>query len=111
MASSAEEKNENVGFALLVVLGAGASTGIGAAVVFIPWLVKLASRRVLASSLGFAAGVMTFVSFVEIFFKSNTSFLAAGIKRRPAFTYTTLCFFGGVVTMMVRISNLFLPKR
>jgi len=101
MASSAEEKNENVGFALLVVLGAGASTGIGAAVVFIPSLVKLASRRVLASSLGFSAGVMTFVSFVEIFFKSNQSFIAAGISERTSFTYATLCFFGGVVTMMI----------
>merc|ERR1711935_786665 len=83
------------------VLGAGASTGIGAAVVFIPSLVKLASRRVLASSLGFSAGVMTFVSFVEIFFKSNGSFVAAGIKPKTAFTYATLCFFGGVVTMMI----------
>lgn len=84
-----------------MVLGAGASTGIGAAVVFIPSLVKLASRRVLASSLGFAAGVMTFVSFVEIFFKSNDNFIAAGIKSKTAFTYATLCFFGGVVTMMI----------
>jgi len=101
MSSSAEEKNANVGFALLVVLGAGASTGIGAAVVFIPSLVKLASRRVLASSLGFSAGVMTFVSFVEIFFKSNGSFVDAGISEKLAFTYATLCFFGGVVTMMI----------
>lgn len=93
-------RNENVVPALLLVLGAGASTGIGAAVVFVPSLVKLASRRVLASSLSFSAGVMTYVSFVEIFAKSNDSFVNAGFDKNTAFTYATLCFFGGVVTMM-----------
>eukprot|EP00535_Pseudo-nitzschia_heimii_P009227 CAMPEP_0197174800 /NCGR_PEP_ID=MMETSP1423-20130617/1185_1 /TAXON_ID=476441 /ORGANISM="Pseudo-nitzschia heimii, Strain UNC1101" /LENGTH=366 /DNA_ID=CAMNT_0042623787 /DNA_START=125 /DNA_END=1225 /DNA_ORIENTATION=- len=92
--------NENVVPALLLVLGAGASTGIGAAVVFVPSLVKLASRRVLASSLSFSAGVMTYVSFVEIFAKSNNSFVNAGFDENTANIYATLCFFGGVATMM-----------
>lgn len=92
--------NENVVPALLLVLGAGASTGIGAAVVFVPSLVKLASRRVLASSLSFSAGVMTYVSFVEIFAKSNNSFVNAGFDENTAYIYATLCFFGGVVTMI-----------
>jgi len=91
---------ENVLPALLLVAGAGASTGIGAAVVFIPSLVKLASRRVLAASLGFSAGVMTYVSFVEIFVKSIDSFEAAGHAPNRAYTYATLCFFGGVLTML-----------
>lgn len=90
---------ENVAPALLLVLGAGASTGIGAAAVFIPSLVKLASRRVLASSLSFSAGVMTYVSFVEIFAKSNDSFVNAGHDENKAYIYATLCFFGGVITM------------
>jgi len=93
--------NENVVPALLLVLGAGASTGIGAAVVFVPSLVKLASRRVLASSLGFSAGVMTYVSFIEIFAKSNDSFVNAGHDENRAYIYATLCFFGGVVTMIL----------
>lgn len=92
---------ENVVPALLLVLGAGASTGIGAAVVFIPSLVKLASRRVLASSLSFSAGVMTYVSFIEIYAKSNDSFVNAGHDENRAYLYATLCFFGGVVTMMI----------
>jgi len=91
---------ENVVPALLLVLGAGLSTGIGAAVVFIPSLVKLASLRVLAASLGFSAGVMTYVSFVEIFGKSNLSFLNAGATPKAAYTYATLCFFGGVLIML-----------
>jgi len=91
---------ENVVPALLLVLAAGASTGIGAAVVFIPSLVKLASLRVLAASLGFSAGVMTYVSFVEIFGKSNLSFIAGGATPRAAYTYATLCFFLGVLIML-----------
>ena len=94
---------ENVVPALLLVLGAGLSTGIGAAVVFIPSLVKLASRRVLAASLGFSAGVMTYVSFVEIFFKSNLSFVEAGHSDERAYIFATLCFFSGILTMLVRI--------
>jgi len=93
-------RNENVVPALLLVLGAGASTGIGAAVVFIPSLVKLASRRVLAASLGFSAGVMTYVSFIEIFGKANESFINAGHDEGKAYLYATLCFFSGVVTML-----------
>jgi len=69
-------------------------------VVFIPSLVKLASRRVLAASLGFSAGVMTYVSFVEIFGKSNSGFVDAGHAPERAYTYATLCFFGGILTML-----------
>jgi len=94
-------QNENVGVALALVFGAGLSTGIGAVVVFIPSLVKIASRRVLASSLGFSAGVMTYVSFVEILNKSTNSFEAAGHDANRAYLYSTLCFFGGVVAMLL----------
>ena len=89
--------------ALLLVLGSGPiATGIGAAVVFFPPLVKIANRRVLAASLGFSAGIMSYVSFIEIFFKSNDSFVEAGVEESIAYTYATLCFFGGVLVMLVR---------
>ena len=45
-------------------------TCLGAAVVFSPRLVSLANKKFLASSLAGAAGVMIYVSFVEIFQKS-----------------------------------------
>lgn len=93
--------NNNVGIALALVAGAGASTGLGAAVVFFPKVVKLASRRVLAGSLGFSAGVMTYVSFVEILQKARGSFEDAGFEENLAYIYSTLCFFGGVIIMMV----------
>ncbi len=98
--------NENVGIALGLVCAAGAATGLGASVVFFPSIVKLASRRVLAGSLGFSAGVMTYVSFIEIYQKANDSFLLAGHDAGRAYLYTSLCFFGGVIIMMVSYSLL-----
>ena len=92
---------DNVAIAMGLVIAAGLSTGLGAAVVFFPSIVKLASRRVLAGSLGFSAGVMTYVSFVEIFAKSRISFEDSGFDSGKAYNYATLCFFGGVGTMMV----------
>lgn len=91
----------NVGAALGLVFGAGAATAVGAAVVFFPSLVKLASRRVLAGSLGLSAGVMTYVSFVEIFMKSVGGFIDSGIDEDMSYIYATLSFFGGVLTMML----------
>lgn len=91
----------NVGIAFGLVCGAGGATALGASVVFVPSLVKLASRRVLAASLGVSAGVMSYVSFVEIFQKSLGSFQDAGHSEEDAYLYTTLCFFGGLVLMMI----------
>jgi len=93
--------NPNVGVAFALVCGAGAATALGASVVFFPSLVKLASRRVLAAALGVSAGVMTYVSFVEIFNKSLGSFIDAGHTEERAYLYATLCFFGGVVAMLL----------
>ena len=96
-----ENAKDNVAVAMGLVVAAGLSTGLGASVVFFPSLVNLASRRVLAGSLGFSAGVMSYVSFVEIFAKARTSFEKAGFDSGKAYSYATLCFFGGVGTMMV----------
>jgi len=93
--------DKNVGLAFALVCGAGASTGIGAAVVFFPSLVRLASRKTLASGLGFSAGVMSYVSFVEIFGKSIVGFEEAGHSEKRAYTYATLCFFAGVAIMTI----------
>lgn len=101
MPTEEDSKNDNVGIALALVFAAGASTALGAAVVFFPSLVKLASKRVLASALGFSAGVMMYVSFIEIFSKSCDSFQDAGFDEDKAYIFASLCFFGGVVAMVV----------
>jgi ZIP family zinc transporter len=57
---------ENILFALGLTLFAGLSTGIGSAIAF---FARKTNYRFLAISTGFSAGVMLYVSFVEIFFK------------------------------------------
>jgi ZIP family zinc transporter len=100
--------------AFALVFGAGMATAIGASVViFLPHLLSsptsssihntLLNRYVLASSLGMSAGVMVYVSMIEIFQKSRTAFLDAGYADNLAYIYATSCFFAGVVIMMVRV--------
>ena len=98
----------NVGVAFGLVCGAGAATAIGASAVFFPKIVKLASRRVLAGSLGLSAGVMTYVSFVEIFFKAAQAFGpdGAGYDEAAANNLATLTFFCGILMMKVSFTLL-----
>lgn len=95
-----------VGFGL--VCGAGGATMIGAIIVFIPWCIERMNSTFLAGALALAAGVMTYVSMIEIFVKSNDSFKQAlnegysycddpHEKEKWAYLYATLCFFGGVI--------------
>jgi zinc transporter ZupT len=95
--------DNNVVIALLLVMGAGSATALGAMVVFFPFLVKYAKTKTLAAALGLSAGVMMYVSFVEIFQKSQLSFIAAGHNTNQSHIYATACFFGGVVLMVVSL--------
>jgi zinc transporter, ZIP family len=54
---------ENVGFAFLLTLLAGLSTGIGSIITFI---YKKPNNRILCFYLGQSTGVMLYVSFVEL---------------------------------------------
>lgn len=94
-------QDSNVGLAFGLVIAAGAATALGASVVFFPSLVKLASRRVLAAALGMSGGVMLYTSFVDIFPKTIAYFEEDGNTSDIAFAYTTCCFFGGVLFMMI----------
>lgn len=95
------ETGKNVAIAFALVIGSALSTGIGAAAVFFPSIVKLTSTRVLASALAFAAGVMIYVSLLEIIVKSRDSFADAGYSEGNSHLFSTLCFFGGVFFMKV----------
>ena len=95
------ENDDDVGVAMALVIGAGAATCIGASVVFFPTLVRFANNKTLAGALGLSAGVMTYVSFAEIFIKSKDSFEESGFDEDQSNLYATLCFFAGVVTMVV----------
>lgn len=64
--------NDNVSLAFILTLAASLSTTIGAAGVF---FAQLQNRIVLAGSLGLSAGVMLYVSFIEIFEDSKVKML------------------------------------
>jgi ZIP family zinc transporter len=91
----------NVGLAFGITFAAGAATMLGASVVFFPKLVKLASRRVLAGSLGFSAGVMIYISFVDIFQKSVDAFMDSGMGENRAYGFATLYLFVGIAVMKI----------
>eukprot|EP01060_Flectonema_neradi_P018295 TRINITY_DN250_c0_g1_i1.p1 TRINITY_DN250_c0_g1~~TRINITY_DN250_c0_g1_i1.p1 ORF type:complete len:375 (+),score=97.81 TRINITY_DN250_c0_g1_i1:75-1199(+) len=111
-----EDKDENVGLAVALSIGAGLATSIGGAAPFFPFIVKYAHTKILAASLALASGVMLYVSFVEIFVKSNDAItlgLGNGIMKiegseteeigfaypgdKYANLYTTLAFFVGCI--------------
>lgn len=83
----------NIFFAFLLTLGAGLSTGIGS---FIAFFSKRTNIKFLSITLGFSAGVMIYVSFVEIFPTAQKSLINfAGEKNGTIFT--VLSFFGGML--------------
>ena len=61
----------DVWFALGLTVFAGMATGIGSAIAF---FAKRTNYRFLSVATGFSAGVMLYVSFVEIFFKGVENF-------------------------------------
>tara|TARA_B100001059_G_scaffold181129_1_gene181993 strand:+ start:112 stop:927 length:816 start_codon:yes stop_codon:yes gene_type:complete len=87
-------------FGLVII--AGACTGIGASLVFCKCVTK-ENKLLLASALGFAAGVMLYVTFVEIFQKSLDGFAESGLRgdssSGPVYAVTTATFFCGMLLM------------
>ena len=80
--------------AFLVTLAAGLCTGIGSAIAF---FTRHTNRAFLSLALGFSAGVMIYVSFVEILPKARVSMLSAGASEVGALTTSTIGFFIGMV--------------
>ncbi len=93
----------NVLFAFGLTLLAGLSTGIGSAMAF---FAKRTNTRFLSVSLGFSAGVMIYVSFVEIFFKAKDS-LSEALGDKMGTFYTVLAFFGGMI--FIALIDKFIP--
>jgi ZIP family zinc transporter len=88
-----EQYNLLIAFGLTFV--AGLSTGIGG---LLTYFSKQTNRSFLSFSLGLAAGVLLFVSFVEIFPESLRLFESAAVPSK-AFTFTLLSFFAGIIIM------------
>ncbi len=85
--------DNNVVIALLLTAFAGLATGIGSAIAF---FAKQTNKRILTFSLGLSAGVMIYVSFVEIFAKAEEALiLAYGDKQ--GLILTVVFFFAGML--------------
>jgi len=94
----------NIVFAFLLTLFAGLSTGIGSILAF---FTKKTNTRFLSISLGFSAGVMLCVSFVEILLKSRRAFSEALGEVLGAWV-TVISFFGGI--FLIAIIDKLVPK-
>lgn len=83
----------NVWVALGLTLAAGLATGIGSIIAF---MAKRTNYRFLSIATGFSAGVMLYVSFIEIFFKGAEELLAA--YGEPWGDWINVAaFFGGIL--------------
>ena len=83
----------DVWFAFLVTLVAGLFTGVGG---LIALFAKKDNTNFLAICLSFSAGVMIYISFVEIFDKARES-LEYVYGDEIGFLITSLAFFGGIL--------------
>lgn len=93
--------NENVILAFTLTALAGLSTGIGSALAFFS---KRTNKAFLSISMGFSAGVMIYISLVEIFAKARDALVE--VHGHVAGTWITVgAFFEGilVITLIDRL--------
>lgn len=94
----------NVLIAFGLTLFAGLSTGIGSAIAF---FAKRTNTKLLSVSLGFSAGVMIYVSFVELFAEANHS-LVEELGESAGNWATAGAFFGGI--LLIAVVDKFVPS-
>lgn len=87
--------HENLAYAITLTIIAGLSTGIGSLVAF---LAKKTNKRFLALALGFSAGVMIYVSMIEIFSEAKTALLKTVGAPRGSW-YAAIAFFLGMLVV------------
>lgn len=84
-------------FAFLLTLIAGLSTGIGSAIAF---FTKKTNTIFLSATLGLSAGVMVYVSFVEMYPKAILH-ISNSYNNDTAILYATLAFFAGILVALL----------
>lgn len=85
--------DQNVLIALVLTLLAGLATGIGSLIAF---FAKSTNKKFLSFSLGLSAGVMIYVSFVEIFAQAQ-DLLILEMGTTKGMSLTVICFFVGIL--------------
>ncbi len=89
--------DHTVYWAFFLTLLAGLSTGIGSCIAFI---CRHTNRKFLSVSLGFSAGVMIYVSMIEIFFKAQKSLISQMGTKLGSWA-TVGAFFGGMLLIAI----------
>lgn len=95
---------QNVLFALGLTLFAGLSTGVGSALAF---FTKKTNTKFLSVALGFSAGVMIYVSMIDIFVKAKESLIAV-LGETGGSWATVGAFFGGI--FLIAAIDKFVPS-
>ena len=88
----------NLLIAFVLTLLAGLSTGLGAATAF---FVKRVNTRLLSLCTGLSAGVMLYVSFVELLPSGVAEIQRGGWGERLASAWATLSFFLGILLIFL----------
>lgn len=86
------ENSHDLFLAFGLTLIAGLATGIGSLIAF---LAKHTDSRFLSASLGLSAGVMIYVSFMELM-PESVSLLSELYTERTSYIYMLLSFFSGI---------------
>ncbi|MFO7977352.1 MAG: zinc transporter ZupT [Bacteroidales bacterium] len=89
--------NQTLLLAFGLTLFAGLSTGIGSAIAF---FARRTNTKFLSIALGFSAGVMIYVSFVEILQKARELLMEA-MGDRPGYLMAILAFFTGMIIIAI----------
>lgn len=88
---------ENLLLAFALTLFAGLSTGIGSAMSL---LSKKFRPKFLALALGFSAGVMIYVSLIDLFPEAKES-LTLAFGEKQGHLFTVLAFFAGIALIAI----------
>lgn len=88
----------NILFALLLSLFAGCATGIGSAIAF---FAKKTNSRFLSFSLGLSAGVMIYISFMELLYEARLNLTELYSDNQMGNLITAASFFGGILVAML----------
>ncbi|MCE5178084.1 MAG: zinc transporter ZupT [Porphyromonadaceae bacterium] len=96
--------NQTILIALLLTLFAGLSTGIGSLIAFVA---KRTNTNFLSLALGLSAGVMIYVSFMEMLPKSLAS-LSGIYGEKTGMLYMILGLFGGIA--LIALIDFLIPE-